>query len=191
MLQCLNLLTQYPRKQHTMNCADWKTGKYFNLKGYCVIRHINSFCPKNISNVKNIPPGSSIHSNLYQHQFSLCKWKVSDIPNLKNNTMYNQPFRLRLQVYVESQLIMRKYVFASIWINGQQSLICSSSQKYEQRHNEIHHYSMCLLSLIHNTSPDLEETIIPLELMSNHLSREFSKKKKNKREKKNHLITEV
>ena len=59
-------------------------GNYKNyLKGYCVIRHINSFGPKNVGNVKYIPSSSSIDSNLYQHQFALSKWQVGNITNLK------------------------------------------------------------------------------------------------------------
>jgi hypothetical protein len=53
-----------------------------------VIRHINSFSPKNLGNVKDIPSSSSISSNLYQHQFSLSKWQVGNITNLKESTSH-------------------------------------------------------------------------------------------------------
>jgi hypothetical protein len=62
---------------------DRQIGKNYYLKGNGMIRHINSFGPKNAGDIKDIPPSSSIHSNLYQHKLSLCKWRVSNILNLK------------------------------------------------------------------------------------------------------------
>lgn len=54
-----------------------------HLKSYCMVRNINSFGPKNAGNIQYISSSSSIHSNLYQHQFSFSKWQMGKILNLK------------------------------------------------------------------------------------------------------------
>lgn len=72
VLQFLNLYIESERK-YTKRYANWKTGNKFDLKGDCVIRDINCFGTENVGYIKNIPPGSSVHSNLYQHQLSLRK----------------------------------------------------------------------------------------------------------------------
>lgn len=68
-----------------------------------MVRYINSFGSEDTDNIKNIPPSSSIHGNLKQHQLTLCKWRVCQILNLNKPTAFSLLAICLLKIQIHKQ----------------------------------------------------------------------------------------
>lgn len=101
-----------------------------------MIRHINSFGTENASNIKNIPPSSSVHSNLYQHQFSFCKWHVRNIANLNKSPLY---FVEKLDIVEKKEPKISSFSFKNAFVPTENRLreIFSLKQKEKKKEEAI------------------------------------------------------